>query len=86
LGVAKFKKSPRRFFSKNGIRMKTKIKQSKSSNATSSVVIIGEGLDEWENRYIKLRVNGSDIPPFKVADLVTDPNQLFAALANPDPL
>ena len=62
--------------------MKTNIKQSKSSNAASSVAIIGEGLDEWGNRYIKLQVNGSDIPPFKVADLVTDPTQLFAALAN----
>src|SRR6516162_2925840 len=62
--------------------MKTNIKQSKSSNAASSVAIIGEGLDEWGNRYIKLQVNGSDIPPFKVADLVKDPTPLFAALAN----
>ena len=60
----------------------TNIKQLKSSNAASSVVIIGEGRDEWGNRYIKLQVNGSDIPPFKVADLVTNPNKLFAALAN----
>jgi putative DNA primase/helicase len=62
--------------------MKTKTKKSKPSNAARRVAIVGEGLDEWENRYIKLQVNGTDIPPFKVADLVKDPTPLSAALAN----
>jgi hypothetical protein len=41
-------------------------------------------VDEWRNRYIKLRVQGSnqDIAPFKIADLINDPKQLFAPLAN----
>jgi len=64
--------------------MKTNIKQPKSSNVARRVRIVDEGLDECGNRYIKLRVQGSnqDIPPFKVADLITNPTQLFAALAN----
>ncbi|MGC1779766.1 MAG: DUF927 domain-containing protein [Xanthobacteraceae bacterium] len=64
--------------------MKTKIKKSKSSDAARNVRIVGEGLDEGKNRYIKLQVKGSDqdIPPFKVADLIRDPTNLFAVLAN----
>jgi putative DNA primase/helicase len=64
--------------------MRSNIKKSKSSIAARQVLIVGEGLDEWRNRYVKLRVRGSaqNIPPFKIADLVTDPTQLFAALAN----
>jgi putative DNA primase/helicase len=64
--------------------MRSTINKSKSSNAARLVRIVGEGLDEWGNRYVKLRVKGSTqvIPPFKVADLVIAPTQLFAALAN----
>jgi putative DNA primase/helicase len=64
--------------------MKTKTKKSKPSNAARRVAIVGEGVDEWGNRYVKLRVKGSDqgIPAFKVADLVKGPTPLFAALAN----
>jgi putative DNA primase/helicase len=64
--------------------MKVKVGKSKPSDAARHVRIVGEGLDEWGNRYVKLRVRDSaqDIPPFKVADLVRDPTRLFAALAN----
>ena len=64
--------------------MKNKSKKSKRTDAARRVRIVGEGFDEWGNRYIKLRVKGSDndIPPFKVVDLVRDPTQLLAALAN----
>jgi putative DNA primase/helicase len=63
--------------------MKT-INKSKASEAARRVRIVGEGLDELGNRYLKLRVKGSnqDIPAFKIANLVTDPTQIFAALAN----
>jgi putative DNA primase/helicase len=82
--VAKVKEIATPLLSNNGIGMKTNIKKSKSSNATRRVLIVDEGLDEWGNRYVKLQVKGSDrdVPPFKVADLVRDPTQLFAALAN----
>lgn len=55
--------------------MKAKVGKSKPSDALRRVRIVGEGLDEWGHRYVKLRVKGSDndIPPFKVADLVRDP-------------
>jgi putative DNA primase/helicase len=79
--VAKFNRHAASFNS--GISMKSNIKKS-TSKAARRVRIVGEGLDEWGNRYVKLRVRGSaqDIPPFKVAELVKDPTGLFAALAN----
>jgi len=64
--------------------MKGTINKPTSLNAARRVRIVGEGVDEWGNRYVKLRVKDSaqDIPAFKVADLVKDPTRLFAALAN----
>jgi putative DNA primase/helicase len=49
------------------------------------VKIDGEGFDEWEDRYFKFSVKGSDrdIPPFSVNQLLLEgPRPLFAALAN----
>jgi putative DNA primase/helicase len=64
--------------------MRSNIKKSTSTNAACRVLILGEGQDEWGNRYVKLGVRDSaqDIPPFKLANLVKEPNQLFASLAN----
>jgi hypothetical protein len=60
----------------------TKNKKSKMSKLP--ITIVGEGRDEWNNRYIKFAVRGSgrDIPPFSVKQLTTDPKPLFAELGN----
>jgi hypothetical protein len=64
--------------------MKTETKKSKPSSPFSRVKVLGEGLDELGNRYIKVAVVGSDrdIPPFSVKQLVTEPKPLFAELGN----
>ena len=60
------------------------LKKSHSLNAISQVVIVGEGRDEFNKRYLKFAVRGSDIniPPISVETLVNDPKALFAALSN----
>ena len=59
-------------------------KKSKSKKSKLPIVIVGEGRDEWNNRYLKFAVRGSerDIPPFSVKELTTDPRPLFAELGN----
>jgi hypothetical protein len=59
-------------------------KKSHSLNAISQVVIVGEGRDEFNKRYLKFAVRGSsvNIPPISVEILVSDPKTLFAALSN----
>jgi putative DNA primase/helicase len=59
-------------------------KKTKSLSVTPRVVIVGEGCDEFNKRYFKFSVRGSqvDIPPFCVEKLVKDPKPLFAALSN----
>jgi hypothetical protein len=59
-------------------------KNTKSKNLKLPITIVGEGRDEWNNRYIKFAVRGSgrDIPPFSVKQLTTDPKPLFAELGN----
>jgi putative DNA primase/helicase len=63
---------------------KSSSKKSMSSAIKTRVIIEGEGRDEWGRRYFKFSINGSahDIPPFPVEQLVKEPTQLFAALAN----
>jgi putative DNA primase/helicase len=63
---------------------KTSSKKSKSKQVVSRVVIEGEGRDEWDKRYFKFSVVGSDrdIPPFSVEQLFSDSKPVFAALAN----
>src|SRR5580700_3278501 len=58
--------------------------KSHSLNAIYQVVIVGEGRDEFNKRYLKFAVRGSDvnIPPISVENLVNDPKALFAALSN----
>jgi putative DNA primase/helicase len=51
--------------------------------AAAQVEIVGVGLDEWEGRYIKLSVKGSDrdIPPFSAQQLI-ERKQLFTSLVD----
>ncbi len=59
-------------------------KKSQSLNTISRVVIVGEGRDEFNKRYLKFSVRGSqvNVSPFSVEKLVNDPKPLFAALSN----
>jgi putative DNA primase/helicase len=59
-------------------------KKSRAANKPSAVRILGEGLDEWGNRYFKFSVVGSSrkIEPFSVEQITRDPKPLFAALGN----
>jgi putative DNA primase/helicase len=58
--------------------------KSKSKQVVSRVVIEGEGRDEWDKRYLKFSVVGSDrdIPPFSIEQFFGDSKPVFAALAN----
>ena len=51
---------------------------------TPKILIKGEGRDEWQNRYFKFAVRGSesDIPPFSAQEILNNPNNLFVALIN----
>ena len=50
----------------------------------SRIIVKGEGRDEWEHRYFKLRVKGSqmDLPPFSMHHISSDPDILYEALSN----
>jgi putative DNA primase/helicase len=50
----------------------------------SRIIVKGEGLDEWGNRYFKLGVKGSqmDLPPFSMHHISSDPDILYKALSN----
>jgi hypothetical protein len=51
---------------------------------TPKILIKGEGRDEWQNRYFKFAVRGSesDIPPFSAQEILNNPNNLLVALIN----
>jgi putative DNA primase/helicase len=56
-----------------------------SPTDVAQVKIVGEGFDEWGDRYFKFSVKASDrdIPPFSAKQLLLEgPKPLFAALAN----
>lgn len=63
---------------------KTRPKESKSSTVSGRVDIVGEGFDEWKDRYFKFSVVGTDrdIPPFSAKQLLDGSKPLFTALAN----
>jgi putative DNA primase/helicase len=50
----------------------------------SLITIVGEGFDEWGQRYFKLRVEGSsvDLPPYSMDRINKDPNTLYTDLSN----
>ena len=62
----------------------TRLKGSNSPTTTAQVKIVGEGFDEWKDRYFKFSVVGSDrdIPPFSAKQLLDGSKPLFTALAN----
>jgi putative DNA primase/helicase len=53
------------------------------SNPLNNITIIGEGFDEFGQRYIKLNVNGSDryLQPYSMADLL-EPKRLYRDLGD----
>jgi putative DNA primase/helicase len=63
---------------------KVKSKKSKPLRPFSRIKVLGEGIDEFGNLFIKFSVVGSDrdIPPFSAKQLTSDPKPLFEELAN----
>src|SRR3984893_7099899 len=55
-----------------------------NNNNDSGIIIVGEGHDEWEHRYFKFGVHGSDanIPPFSAQEILDSPNSLFGELTD----
>jgi putative DNA primase/helicase len=51
---------------------------------SSEIIILGEGHDEWEHRYFKFGVHGSDIniPPFSAKEILDSPNEVFGELTD----
>jgi Domain of unknown function (DUF927) len=45
---------------------------------------MGEGRDEWGNRFFKLAVRGADddLPPFSMEQITSNPDSLYKALTN----
>jgi putative DNA primase/helicase len=60
------------------------MKNKKSLDPTSKIIIEGEGRDEWGNRYLKLAVKESNlnIPPFSMGHIVSNPERIYTALSN----
>jgi putative DNA primase/helicase len=60
------------------------VKKRKMSARTSRIIIKGEGRDEWDNRYFKFAVAGSNsnIPPFSVKQIMENSTALFVELTN----
>jgi len=50
----------------------------------AKVIVEGEGVDEWGNRYFKFSVKGSKktIPPFSVSQIVNNQSEFMTALIN----
>jgi uncharacterized protein (DUF927 family) len=64
--------------------MSKKAKPLKRLGPASRVKIVGEGFDEWNNRYFKFAVIGSDVdlPPFSVEQITDKSSLLWTALNN----
>ena len=56
----------------------------KGSSSLASVVIAGEGYDEWKQRYFKLKVKGSavNLPPYSMRRITEAPDTLYTDLSN----
>lgn len=54
------------------------------SNSLEKITIIGQGMDDLGQRYIKLKVAGSkiDLPPYSMADLFDPKRRLYPELGN----
>jgi putative DNA primase/helicase len=67
----------------------SKNKTTSSANATkpgslSLITIVGEGVNEWKDRYFKLKVEGSnrDLPPYSMGAIIGGPKTLYKDLSN----
>ena len=60
------------------------MKKRKTSAPTSQISIMGEGRDEWGNRFFKLAVRGADddLPPFSMKQISSASESLYNALSN----
>jgi hypothetical protein len=57
--------------------------KSRKRDPIANVTIVGEGFDEFEHRYLKLKVKGSDrdLPPYSMADILK-PDRLYRELGD----
>src|SRR3984893_6363527 len=53
-------------------------------SSPSGITVLGEGRDEWEHRYFKFGIHGSDanISPFSAKELLDRPNDIFGELTD----
>ena len=60
------------------------MRKKKISKPASRVIILGEGRDEWDHRFFKFAVRGSqsNIPPFSAQEIMDSPNVVFGELAD----
>ncbi len=60
------------------------IKNSKKSTPLSLITVVGEGFDEWDHRYFKLKIKGStvNLPPYSMHRINKDPDTLYTDLSN----
>jgi hypothetical protein len=60
------------------------VRKKKSSKPASKINIVGEGTDEWDHRFFKFAVAGSDIeiPPFSAKEIMENSTALFGALTD----
>ena len=63
---------------------KVDVKRSAPLDPASRIRIVGEGRDEWDQRYFKIEVKGNEskIPPMKATRIIDDPKSLFGPLTN----
>jgi Domain of unknown function (DUF927) len=66
------------------INRSTKSSNPKTSGSLASVMVAGEGYDEWKQRYFKLKVKGSsvDLPAYSMQRINDNPNALYTDLGN----
>jgi putative DNA primase/helicase len=58
-------------------------KKPKKRDPLANVTIVGEGFDEFDQRYLKLKVNGStrSLPPYSMAEIL-EPKRLYRELGD----
>jgi hypothetical protein len=62
----------------------SRVQKKQIFKSASGVIIRGEGRDEWNRRYFKFFVRGTEvnIPPFSAEEIIKCPNSLFVELSN----
>jgi hypothetical protein len=58
------------------------VQKKKVFKPASGVIILGEGRDEWDRRYFKFSVHGSEsnIPPFAADEIMENTDKAFSEL------